>query len=156
MRSSNRNLGFQPRKRRKQADYRRCGTSLLEVLMATGLASMVLVPIASTLVDCSKWTSRTEYQSELMTLTSSAFEDAKFRLAKDFVPIKESSTFERLGYPSIHYDLVCSNSLLAADRDIAGKYFDISITAWADLNSNGVYNQGVEPQYKTKSGFSKP
>jgi hypothetical protein len=124
--------------------------------MATGLASMVLVPIARTLVDCSKWTSRAEYQSELMTLTSSAIEEAKFRLAEDFVPVKESSTFERLGFPSIHYDLVCNNSAQRADRDIADKYFDINITAWADLNSNGVYDRGIEPQYQTKSGFAKP
>ena len=132
---------------------RRKGSSLLEVMAATVLGSMLLIPMVKMLVDCSKWSNRIELQSELLTLVESCSDETKFRLASDFIPGQSVGTFASQGFADVRYQVSC---LVPIEPDIRGKYLDIKIIAWADLDSDGVYDSGQEPKQELATGLAKP
>ena len=141
------NLNSYPKSRK-----RRAGSTLLEVVAATVLGSMLLIPMVKTLVECAKWSSRIELQSELLTLVESCADETKFRLATTFAPGQTTGSFASQGYADVRYQVNC---LVPNEAVIRGKYLDIQISVWADLNSDGVYNSGQEPKQDLITGFSK-
>ncbi len=139
--------------RKEGRSPRRAGSSLLEVMAATVLGSMLLIPMVKILVDCAKWSNRIELQSELLTLVDSCADETRFKLANAFVPGQSVGTFAAQGYPDVRYQVNC---LVPSEADIRGKYLDIRILAWVDLDSDGVYDSGQEPKQDLVSGFAKP
>lgn len=131
----------------------RVGSSLLEVMAATVLGSILLIPMVTMLVDCSKWSSRIEYQSELLTLADSCADETKFKLANNFVAGQSVGTFATQGFPEVRYQVSC---LVPNEPGIRGKYLDIQIVVWADLDSDGVYDSGQEPKQELVTGLAKP
>lgn len=122
-------------------------------MAATVLGSMLLIPMVKTLVECSKWSNRMELQSELLTLAESCADETKFRLANTFVPGPSVGSFAAQGYSNVRYQVDC---LVPGEADIRGKYLDIRILAWVDLDSDGVYDTGQEPKQDLVTGFAKP
>ena len=131
----------------------RTGSSLLEVMAATVLGSVLLVPMVKMLVDCSKWSSRIEYQSELLTLADSCADETKFNLVNNFVASQSVGTFATQGFPEVRYQVSC---LVPNEPSIQGKYLDIQIVVWADLDADGVYDSGQEPKQELATGLVKP
>ncbi len=132
---------------------KRAGASLLEVMAATVLGSMLLIPMVKTLVECSKWSNRMELQSELLTLAESCADETKFRLVDNFVPNQLNASFAAQGYADVRYQATC---LLPVEADLRGKYLDIRILVWADLDSDGTYDAGQEPKQDLLTGLAKP
>ena len=130
----------------------RAGSSLLEVMSATVLGSMLLIPMVKMLVECSKWSNRMEYQSELLTLADSCADETKFKLANNFVAGQSVGTFAAQGFSEVRYQVNC---LTPNEPGIRGKYLDIQIVVWADLDSDGVYDSGQEPKQELATGFAK-
>ena len=128
------------------------GSSLLEVMAATILSSMLLIPMVKMLIDCSKWSSRIEYQSELLTLAESCADAAKFQLADKFVPNRVTGNLAAQGYREVLYDVRCQ---VPAERALRGKYLNIVVMVWADLDSDGVYDSGLEPKQDLTTGLAK-
>ncbi len=131
----------------------RTGSSLLEVMAATVLGSTLLIPMVKMLVDCSRWSSRIEYQSELLTLAESCSDETKFKLANNFVAGQSVGTFASQGFSGVRYQV---RSLVPNEASIRGKYLDIQIVVWADLDSDGVYDTGQEPKQELVTGLAKP
>ena len=131
---------------------RTAGSSLLEVMAATVLGSMLLIPMVTILVDCAKWSRRIELQSELLTLVDSCVDETKFNLANLFVPGQKAGSFAAQGYPDVRYQVSC---LVPIEADIRGKYLEIRISAWVDLDSDGIYDSGQEPKQDIVTGFAK-
>jgi len=137
----------------RKSKTRRAGSSLLEVMAATVFGSMLLIPMVKMLVDCSKWSSRIEYQSELLTLADSCADETKFRLANNFEAGQSVGTFASQGFPEVRYQVSC---LVPNEPSIRGKYLDIQLSVWADLDSDGVYDSGQEPKQELVTGLAKP
>jgi hypothetical protein len=131
----------------------RTGSSLLEVVVATVLGSMLLIPMVKTLVECSQWSRRMELQSELLTLVESCADETKFGLANTFAPGLSVGSFAAQGYSDVRYQVT---ALVPAEADLRGKYLDIRILVWADLDSDGVYDSGQEPKQDLVTGLAKP
>jgi hypothetical protein len=143
----------------KNSNRIRRGASLLEVMAATVLASLVLVPLGKSLADASRWANRMEYQNELVTAAQSVVEQSKYQLSLpgQFLPgPMPPGDLTAYGHPKIHYTVVCNRSTLAADADIANLYLEIDVRVWADLNSDGQWTSGQEPEFRTVAGFAKP
>lgn len=104
------------------------------------------------LIDCSKWSNRIEYQSELLTLAESCADAAKFRLADQFVPNRVTGNLEAQGYKDVLFDVRCQ---VPAERDLRGKYLNIVVRVWADLDSDGIYDSGLEPKQDLTTGLAK-
>jgi hypothetical protein len=131
----------------------RSGTSLLEVMAATVLGSMLLIPMVTILVDCSKWSNRMEYQSELLSLAESCSDETKFKLATNFAAGRMVGNFASQGFPQVRYNV---RNTVPLESALRGKYLDIQLTVWADLNSNGTHDSGLEPKQDLSTGLSKP
>ncbi len=143
----------------KSCNRHRLGTSLLEVMAATMLVSLTMIPMTASLIQCSKWANRMEYQSELQTLAESCIERTKYELTKpgEFTPgPKGAGNLSPLGMPRVFYSTTCNRSNLGADADIANNYLEISVRVWADLDGNGTFTPGAEPEYSVTTGFAKP
>ena len=130
----------------------RHGTSLLEVMVATVCASMLLVPTATMLSDAGRWSSRMEQQSELISLTNSCVADVEFQLAANFRTGQVQDNFASRGFPNSRYIVTYSDSV--ASGGIPNRFMILQVQSWADLNSNSIWDAG-EPKQVLTTGVAR-
>ena len=130
----------------------RHGTSLLEVMIATVCASMLLVPTATMLSDAGRWSSRMEQQHELISLTNSCVAEVEFQIASNFRSGQLQNSFASRGSPNSRYTAIYRDAV--ADGGIPNRFMVIQILTWVDVNSNAIWDAG-EPKQELATGVAR-
>jgi Tfp pilus assembly protein PilV len=137
---------------RRFKSTRRRGTSLLEVMIATVCASMLLVPTATMLGEAGRWSDRMEQQSELVSLANGCIAEVEFQLASNFQRGQLQNTFASQGFPNSRYTTTYSDRV--ADGGIPNRFMVIQVTTWVDQNRNAILDTG-EPRHQLVTGVAR-
>lgn len=129
----------------------RRGNTLIEVMVSCVLASALLVPSISLLIDAVRWSDRVETRKEMLLLADSLMSSIQFQLAQDFQPGDRKGDFAQQGYPEILY-----TASWRADNtiDSSGNWMSIGIQLWWDKDRNGTAS-AKEAQHRIHSAAAR-
>jgi hypothetical protein len=139
------------RQSRSQPARRRAQT-LLELVGATTIIALALVPALRMMRDSLRVTRDTETADLLATLSASALEEHLLRIAVAWTPSTVTGTFAAQGYPRVRFQVVRSDS--PANGGIAGSLMSITSTAWDDRDNDGSLDAG-EPRVTYASKLAR-
>lgn len=127
----------------------RRGHTLLELVAATALLTITLVPALRILRDTLANSRKTETLGILTTLCADKMEQYLALTGADWQETTATGDFAALGYPGYAYRVERSDEL--ADGGIPGRLMAITATTFDDQNSSGTLDAG-EPrvQFWTK------
>ena len=127
---------------RTQASHRR-GQTLLELVAATTILTIALVPALRMMRDAIRVGRQTETSNLMTTFCTSKLEEQLMRTAAVWNPSTVSGDFSAEGYANLRYQVIMSDAL--ADGGIANQLMAIASTVWNDLNADGDWDAG-EPR----------
>ncbi len=122
---------------------RRRGQTLLELVAATTILTIALVPALRMMRDAIRVGRNTETANLMTTLCTSKLEEQLMRTAAVWNPSTVAGDFSAEGYANLRFQVTMSDA--AADGGIANQLMAIASTVWDDLNSDGNLNAG-EPR----------
>ncbi len=127
----------------QQRRYRRRGQTLLELVAASTIIAIALVPALRIMRDSVRVGRQTETANLLSTLSASMLEEHLALTAANWSTATASGTFATEGYPAVRYQVTRSDT--AGDGGIPGVLMSIISTVWEDLDSDGSWDSG-EPR----------
>jgi Tfp pilus assembly protein PilV len=113
----------------------RRGNSLLEVLVASALMAMTLVPALRLMRDGLRISRELENRELLTTFCTSKLEEHLALASADWQTGNFSGDFSVEGYSDLRFTITCSDS--GADGGISDQLMAVVATAWDDMNGNG-------------------
>jgi hypothetical protein len=116
------------------------GHTLLELVGATTVIALALVPALRLMRDSIRAVSNLERSNLLATFCASKLEEQLQRTAANWVPATITGDFSAEGYPDLKFSVVRSEAL--ADGGIPGDLMSISVTAWEDRLANDTWDAG--------------
>jgi len=122
---------------------RRSGQTLLELVAATTILTIALVPALRMIRDAIRVGRNTETANLMATFCTSKLEEQLMRTAAAWTPGTVSGDFTAEGYGNLRFQVVMSDAV--ADGGIAGQLMAIAATVWNDLNADGNLDAG-EPR----------
>ena len=131
--------------------YRR-GNSLLEVLVASALMAIALVPALRLMRDGLRINREVEGRELAMTFCTSKLEEHLALVGANWQNGNYSGDFSVEGHPGLRFQVTCSDAV--ADGGIAGQLMAVVATAWSDTNGNGALDTG-EPAVVMASKVAK-
>lgn len=117
---------------------RRGGHSLLELVAASFVITIALVPALRLMRDSLKAGRNAETAILMSTLCASKLEEQLALSAADWQPIQTNGDYAADGYPSLRFQVQKSDSL--ADGGIAGSLMSIVATVWHDRNGDSAWS----------------
>ncbi len=121
----------------------RPGQTLLELIAATTILTLALVPALRMMRDAIRVGRDTETANLMATFCASRLEQQLMRTAGAWSPGTVTGDFSAEGYAAIRYRVVMSDA--AADGGIANQLMSLVATVWHDENGNGNLDVG-EPR----------
>lgn len=121
----------------------RRGQTLLELVAATTILTVALVPALRMMRDAIRVGRNTETANLMTTFCTSKLEEQLMRTAAVWNPSTVAGDFSAEGYSNLKFQVTMSDD--AADGGIANQLMAIASTVWDDLNSDGNWNAG-EPR----------
>ena len=127
---------------------RRTAHSLLELIVASSLVSIVVATSVTLMRESLRLSDDSETRNLLTTLAVSKLEQQLTLVASSFPEGAETGDFAADGYGDVKYSV--TRSAQVADGGIPGKLMAVAITAWNDTNGNGDADSG-EPQVNLRT-----
>lgn len=118
---------------RSNSDVRRAHT-LLELIAATSLLAVALVPALRILRDAFSQSRRIEVQQMMTTLCVSKLEEHLNRAGAAWEAGTATGDFATEGNADLRYAAVCSED--SADGGISDRLMAVRVTVWQDQNGN--------------------
>ncbi len=119
---------------------RRRGQTLLELVAATTILTIALVPALKMIRSAIRVGRHTETANLMTTFCVSKLEEQLMRTAATWNPSTVTGDFSAEGYAYIRFQVVMSDD--AADGGIANQLMAITSTVWEDLNADGDLDAG--------------
>lgn len=124
-------------------EVRRRGHSLLELVAATAIIAIALVPALRLMRDGLRVGREIETANLLATLSASMLEEHLLRTAVSWNPSTITGDFAAQGYPQLRFQVARSDG--SAEGGIANVLMSITATVWEDRDGNGNWGAG-EPR----------
>jgi hypothetical protein len=122
---------------------RRRGQTLLELVGATTILALTLVPTLRMMRDSLRVARDTEQANRVTTLSASKLEEHLVLTAATWSTATVTGDFTADGFPQVKFRVVRSDS--PADGGIAGSLMAITSTVWDDRDGDGTWDVG-EPR----------
>jgi len=122
---------------------KRPGQTLLELVAATTILTLALVPALGMMRDAIRVGRNTETANLMTTFCASKLEEHLMKTAAVWNPSTATGNFSTEGYANLRYQVIMSD--LATDGGIANQLMAIAATVWNDLNADGDWDAG-EPR----------
>ena len=126
-----------------ESPLRRRGQTLLELIGATTVIAMALVPALRMMRDAMRVGRDTEAANLASTLAASKLEEHLLKTAGTFTAMTTTGDFAADGHPGMKFSVVRSDS--AAAGGIIGALMSITATVWEDRDNDNVWDTG-EPR----------
>jgi hypothetical protein len=134
---------------RATAARKRRGNTLLEVIAASLVLSIALVPALRIMRDALAVEDDLEYANVLATLCASRLEQSLASTAASWNTTTDTGNFASVGYSRIRYSVTKSD--LPANGGITGSLIALTCTVWDDADGNGVLGTSEKKvQFSTK------
>lgn len=127
---------------------RRGGQTLLEVILATSLMAIALVPSLRLMRDAMKISRKVETQSLLTTLAVSKIEENLAISTATWDLSSDSGDFSAEGYSQIRYEVTRSDQVV--DGGMPDQLMSVKVTTWSDETANLILDAD-EPQTTFRS-----
>lgn len=121
----------------------RGGQTLLELVAATSIIAIALVPALRIIRDTIQVGRETEVANLLATFSASKLEEHLILTAASWTTSTSSGTFDAYGYPQVRFRVVRSDA--TADGGIPGDLMSITSTVWEDRDGDANWDGG-EPR----------
>jgi hypothetical protein len=118
----------------------RRGHSLLELVGATTIIAIALVPALRLMRDSVRAIGELETSNLLATLCASKLEESLQRTAASWTSGTATGDFAAEGYPQLKFSLARSDAV--AEGGIPGDLMSIAVTAWDDRLANNAWDTG--------------
>lgn len=118
----------------------RSGHSLLELIVASTLVSIVVATTIGLMRDSLRLSDDSETRNLVATLAVSKLEQHLSLTTTTFEEGTDAGTFASDGYSDVRYSV--TRSAQVADGGVPGKLMVVAITAWNDTDGNGVVDVG--------------
>jgi len=119
---------------------RRRGQTLLELVAATTILTIALVPALGMMRDAIRVGRNTETANLMTTFCASKLEEHLMQTAAVWNPSTVTGDFSAEGYANINFQVIMSDAV--ADGGIANQLMAIASTVWNDLNGDGDLDAG--------------
>ena len=119
---------------------RRRGQTLLELVAATTILTIALVPALRMMRDAIKVGRRTETANLMTTFCTSKLEEHLMRTAAAWNPSTVTGDFSAEGYADLKFQVIMSDAV--ADGGIANQLMAIASTVWDDTNGDDDLDAG--------------
>lgn len=119
---------------------KRRGQTLLELVAATTILTIALVPALRMMRDAIRVGIRTERANLMTTFCTSKLEEQLMRTAAAWNPSTVSGDFSAEGYPNLRFQVIMSDAV--ADGGIVNRLMAISSTVWDDSNADDDLDAG--------------
>jgi hypothetical protein len=119
---------------RSDACWRRSAHTLLELVAASSLLALTIVPALRMIRDSLEQNQRVERLEVLNMLCISTLEQQLCLTAANWTEATSNGTFASEGYSTLRYTAVRSQQPAAGG--IAGQLMAVSVTVWDDTNGN--------------------
>ena len=116
---------------------------MLELVAATTILTIALVPALEMMGDAIRVGRLTETANLMTTFCASKLEEHLMRTAATWNPSTATGDFSSEGYSNLRFEVIMSDA--ATDGGIANQLMAIAATVWNDLNSDGDWDAG-EPR----------
>jgi hypothetical protein len=127
----------------------RRGNTLIELVAATSIITIALVPALRIMRDALAVEDDMEYARTMSTLCANQLELELAKTAATWATSTDSGNFSSVGYSFIKYSVTRSDS--AGSGGITNQLMAITCTVWNDANSNGTLDSGEKSvQFSTK------
>jgi len=110
------------------------GHSLLELLMATSITAVALVPTLSLMRRSMEVARRIERHDLVTTLAVSTLEEQLAQTAAQWSEATDSGTFASQGYSTVRY--AAERSMQSAEGGLPDQLMVVTVTVWEDANAN--------------------
>lgn len=127
---------------RRQSNRRR-GHTLLELVGATTIIALTLVPALRLMRDSLRVARETERANLLTTMAASKLEENLIQTAGNWNPTTVSGNFSANGYPTIKFSIVRSDNPGAGG--MTDSLMALTSTVWDDLDNDNAWDVG-EPR----------
>ena len=124
---------------RTQTRHRR-GQSLIELVAATTILTIALVPALEMMRSAIRVGRANETANLMTTFCASKLEEQLMNTAAVWNPSTVAGDFSAEGYANIRFEVIMSQA--AADGGIANQLMAITSTVWNDLNADGDLDAG--------------
>ncbi len=124
---------------RTQSHHRR-GQTLLELVAASTILTIALVPALKMMRDTIRVGRTTETANLMTTFCASKLEEQLMSTAAVWNPSTVSGDFSAEGYANIRFRVIMSDA--AVDGGIANRLMATVSTVWNDLNADGGFDAG--------------
>lgn len=116
----------------------RSGQTLLELIAATTIIAITLVPALRMMRDSLRVSRDTERANLLATLAASKLEEHLLSVAGSWAPSTVSGNFAADGYPTVRFRVVRSDN--PTDGGLTNSLMSITSTVWDDTDSDGSHD----------------
>ncbi len=131
---------------------RRSGLTLLEVIAATSLMAIALVPTLRLMRDSMKLGRRVEMLNLVTTECVNQLEEHLNLTAATWSTTTSTGALAANGYPTVRYQVTCSDQVAAGG--LPDQLMAVQATVWEDQNSNGALDNN-EPHSILRSKIAK-
>jgi hypothetical protein len=115
---------------------RKQGQTLLELVGATTIIALTLVPALRMMRDSMRISRQTEQANLMATLAASKLEEHLLKAAGSWTSATVTGNFSADGYATFKFQVVRSDS--AAAGGISGALMSITSTVWEDIDNDNV------------------
>ena len=130
--------------------HRLRGTTLLELIAATALSAMVIVPATALMRDGLDLSRRVERQGVMTALCVGKLEQQLALSTASFLAGGSSGDFSGEGYPELRYTITASDD--SSDGGIPDRLMAISATVWHDADGDSSLDAGeTQVNFSTKT-----
>jgi Tfp pilus assembly protein PilV len=127
----------------------RRGNSLIELIAATTVLAIALVPALRIMRDALAVEEDAEYASAMSTLCVNQLEQSLAKTAAAWNTTTETGSYASLGYSRLKYSVTKTDA--PASGGITGNLIAITATVWDDTNSDGLLTAGEKSvQFSSK------
>ncbi len=116
------------------------GQTLLELVAATTILTIALVPALRMMRDAIRAGRNTETANVMATLCASTLEQQLMQMAATWNPGTVTGDYSAAGYPNLRFRVVMSDAV--ADGGITNQLMALVSTVWNDSNANGNLDAG--------------
>lgn len=120
----------------------RRGNTLIELVAATTVLAIALVPALRIMRDALEVGEEIEYATAMSTLCVSQLEQSLAKTAATWNTSTESGNYAALGYSRLKYTVTKSDA--PADGGLTNQLLAVTATVWDDLNDDGLLDAGEQ------------
>lgn len=113
----------------------RRGQTMLELVVASSIIALALVPALRLMRDSLKVGRDLENATLMSTLCASQLEEHLARTAANWSTATDAGNFSAQGYPELRFQVIRSDNV--ADGGITGALMSITAIVWHDQDGNG-------------------